>query len=266
MNFLTQVNAQSDAERAEWGRQQTTSARIPTVSERLADSSNYGTMARFGAVAALGYWLTGRFTKNRIWRVFGAALAGLALFAGSSGCVPGNGAPRARIDRPGLFQLYQDGLAQKPATATETTTQAAATVPPGVPVTAHPDGSITWTTAAPLSVVTTRTESAATGPAAFEPPAPATPTEEAAGLASLWMRLGLVAGIAAGVFGLVKGWDFVAWGGGAIAAGCVAGMALASVPPWLWLVFGVGAAACIIGPVIWHTKLKPKVASSPAPA
>jgi MFS family permease len=78
------------------------------------------------------------------------------------------------------------------------------------------------------------------------------------------MRLGLVAGIAAGVFGLVKGWDFVAWGGGAIAAGCVAGMALASVPPWLWAVFGVGAAACVIGPVIWHTKLKPRAVPSPA--
>jgi hypothetical protein len=59
---------------------------------------------------------------------------------------------------------------------------------------------------------------------------------------------------------LVRGWDFIAYGGGAIAAGCFTGMALASVPAWLWAVFGVGATACIIGPVIWHTKLKPTAA------
>jgi hypothetical protein len=67
-----------------------------------------------------------------------APFLGLCFLVISSGCVHGNRAPRARIDRPGLFQLYQAGLAQKPATATETTTQAAATVPPGVPVTAAP--------------------------------------------------------------------------------------------------------------------------------
>ncbi len=168
--------------------------------------------------------------------------------------------PPAATVKAGGSSVAQDGAAASPGSASTTTTTTAATIPPGVTVTAHPDGSLTWTTAAPLSVVTTHTAETATGPAAFPLPAPPTPTEEAAGRASLWMRLGLVAGIAAAAFGLIRGWDLVAYGGGAIAAGCVAGMALASIPPWLWAVFGIGAAACVIGPVIWHTRLKAKPA------
>lgn len=171
--------------------------------------------------------------------------------------------PQASVQAGGV-SVDQEGAAASPATASTATTTTAATIPPGVQVTAHPDGSLTWTTAAPLSVVTTHTAETATGPAAFTPPAPPTPTEEAAGRASLWMRLGLVVGIAAGVFGLVKDWDFVAYGGGAIAAACVAGMALASIPPWLWAVFGIGAASCVVGPVIWHTKLKARAPPSPS--
>ncbi len=181
------------------------------------------------------------------------------------GCAPGR-APRARIDRPGLYQLYQDGLAQTPATTTDKTSSAAATIPPGVPVTAHPDGSITWTTAAPLSVVTTRSESTATGPASFAPPAPPSPADEAEGKARLWLWLGIVAGGAAGVFGLVRGWDMVATGGGAVAAACVAALALQRVPSWLWAILGAGLAAALVGPWIWHRRIKPREGAPPSPA
>gem|GEM_PF-2670015 len=189
----------------------------------------------------------------------------LAAFTGCNTLRPAAKSPETTATAGGV-SLSQSGDAAQPAHASETTTTTATVIPPGVPVTWHADGSVTFTPAAPLNLVTTRTEANATGPAAFTPPAPPTPTEEAAGRASLWMRLGLVGGIALGVFGIVRGWDFVGYGGGAIAAGCVAGLALASVPPWLWLVFGGAAAACVLGPIIWHWKLKPRPPTTPATA
>lgn len=202
----------------------------------------------------------------RFASILGALCLLAPLFPGCNTARKAASRPPSATATAGGTSISQDGAAAAPASANKTTTQTAATIPPGVAVTAHADGSLTWTTAAPLSVVTTRTAESVTGPAAFTPPAPPTPTEEAAGRASLWMRLGLVAGIALGVFGLVRGWDFVAYGGGAIAAGCVAGMALASIPGWLWAFFGVGAAACAIGPLIWHWKLKPRLPPKPVAA
>lgn len=188
-----------------------------------------------------------------------AVLLLVLLVACLAGCQTGRrdraAAPRATA-QAGAVAIQQTGDAARPATAAEASTRTETTIPPGVDVTAHPDGRITWRNAAPLALVSTHTAATATGPAAFQPPAPPTPAEEAAGRAALWMRLGLVAGVAAAVFGLVRGWDFVAYGGGAIAAACVVGLSLAAVPAWLWAVFGLGAAACVLGPVLWHTRLK----------
>lgn len=196
----------------------------------------------------------------------------LTLLFGASLALSACQSVRALASRPpsatataGGTSISQDGAAATPAKASETTTQTAATIPPGVRVTASPDGSLSWVTAAPLSVVTTRTESAATGPAAFTPPAPPTPTEEANGRAAFLMRLGLVAGLAAGAFGLLRGWDVLGWGGVAIAAGCFLGLALQAVPGWLLVIFGGGAAACVLGPLVWHWKLKPRPPLTPAP-
>jgi hypothetical protein len=195
--------------------------------------------------------------KTRAFVVLAACC--LTAFTGCNTIRPAAKSPETTATAGGV-SLSQSGDAAQPAHASETTTTTATVIPPGVPVTWHADGSVTFTPAAPLNLTTTRSEASATGPAAFTPP---TPTEEAAGRASLWMRLGLVAGIALGVFGIVRGWDLVGYGGGAIAAGCVAGLALASVPPWLWAVFGVGAAACIIGPALWHTRLKKETTPTP---
>lgn len=190
-----------------------------------------------------------------------------ALLAGCAGWRSGRPDTPPRVAAAvGGLPFEQTGAAAVPATAASTTTTTAATIPPGVAVTAAPDGSLTWTTAAPLAVVTTIRADTATGPAAFTPPAPPTPSDAAAGRASLLMRLGLVVGVALGVFGLVRGWDFVACGGGALAAGCVVGLSLAAIPAWLWVVFGIAAAACVLGPVLWHWKLKPTATAAPSPS
>ena len=166
--------------------------------------------------------------------------------------------------RAGAAQVAQAGSAAEPATANERTTRTETVIPPGVDVTAHPDGRVTWRNAEPIALVSTFTDSTATGPRSHTPPAPPTPSDHAAGRASLLMRLGLVVGAALAVFGLVRGWDFVAWGGGAVAAACVLGLALASIPPWLWIVLGIGGAACVLGPVAW-LKLRPRAAPPPSP-
>jgi hypothetical protein len=171
--------------------------------------------------------------------------------------------PRAQASA-GSVGVSQTGDAATPATATENVTRTETTIPPGSLVTVHPDGSVTWTNAAPVALVSTHSQASATGPAAFTPPAPPTPAEEARGRVTLWLWLGLVAGAASGAFGLVRGWDVLAVGGGVIAAACVLGLALAACPPWLLFVLGLGVAACVIGPVLWHTKLKPRAPAAPA--
>lgn len=195
-----------------------------------------------------------------------ALLVLLALAALLTGC-----ASRPQPTSPGLS--YADGFgglldlsgdAESPAQVNTTGAASGFTIPAGTPVTVTPAGEVSFTAAAPIRVYSLSRSAAVTGPSAFAPPAPPTPTDEAAGRASLFMRLGLVAGVAAAAFGLVRGWDWVAYGGGAIAIACVVGLSLAAVPPWLWTLFGIGAAACVIGPTIWHTKIKPKAFAAQA--
>lgn len=108
----------------------------------------------------------------------------------------------------------------------------------------------------------TRTERAE-APRAYQPRAPPTPSDLADGRATLLYRVGLAVGLALGVFGLVRGWDLVMYGGGAIAAACAAGLFVARHPT-LFAVIGLGAALAVVGPIIWHAKLKRL--PTPAPA
>ncbi len=104
-----------------------------------------------------------------------------------------------------------------------------------------------------------RTETAIQGPVAFDPPKQPTVKELSEAKSDYWtalgLKLGLAIGVAAGLFGLVRGWDLVMYGGGCVAAACAFGI-FVEKHPILLAVIGLGAAAAVIGPIIYHTKLK----------
>lgn len=62
-------------------------------------------------------------------------------------------------------------------------------------------------------------------------------------------------GLAVGLFGLVRGWDFVMYGGGAVAGACAFALFI-QAHPLVFVVIGIGVALKIVGPLLWHTKLK----------
>ncbi len=109
------------------------------------------------------------------------------------------------------------------------------------------------------SVAVNRTESTVQGPVAFQPDRGPTVGEEAQAKADFWtmlgLRVGTALGIAVAIFGLVRGWDFVMYGGGAVAGACMFGLFIQKHPLLLMLI-GLGVAAAVVGPIIYHTKVK----------
>lgn len=125
-------------------------------------------------------------------------------------------------------------------------------------------GVMTLVMAKASEMALNRTETAIQGPVAFKPDAPPTPSQVAEGQMTIWYRLGLTVGIAAALFGLVRGWNYVMYGGAAVSAACLFGLFVQN-NPILLLVIGLGIAAAIFGPIIWHTKLKKLEPPSPPP-
>jgi len=125
----------------------------------------------------------------------------------------------------------------------------------GVPSTLSVPPSLAVTLPAPAVLSVETVSERVSGPQSFAPPSPPSPVELAAGKAAWLYRVGLLLGIAAGVFGLVRGWDFVMYGGGAVAAACGFAM-FAEAHPVVLVVIGIGAALAVVGPVLWHWKLK----------
>ena len=104
-----------------------------------------------------------------------------------------------------------------------------------------------------------RTETKVEGPKSFQPDkAPTIKDElEAKADASLkvWFGVGSAIGIALAVFGLVRGWDFVMYGGAAVSAACLYGL-FVQKHPLITGVVGIGIALAVFGPMMWHFKLK----------
>jgi hypothetical protein len=68
-------------------------------------------------------------------------------------------------------------------------------------------------------------------------------------------RIALIVGIAAAIFGLVRNWDLVMWGGAAMAGAAACGL-FVQRHPVLFAVIGGGLALGIAGVLIWHLRLK----------
>lgn len=121
--------------------------------------------------------------------------------------------------------------------------------------------TVTLTVSKATSLALNRTETKVEGPKSFTPDKAPTIAEEKAAESDFWTMLGLRAGIAIGaalgIFGLVRSWDMVMYGGIAISGACLFGL-FVQKHPVLLAVIGLGVAACVIGPIIWHTKLKNK--------
>lgn len=172
--------------------------------------------------------------------------------------------PPAAAVHAGSTGLQQTGAALVPAKAETITTRATIPLPAGTEFRVVPvmpaDSALAFTLPSSVPIEVETTAERVTGPQAFTPPAPPTPAQEAAGRASLLYKLGLGAGIALAVFGLVRGWDFVMYGGASIAAGCAFGL-FVEQHPLLFAVLGAGLLAVVGGPLIWKFKLQKLSAS-----
>jgi len=117
--------------------------------------------------------------------------------------------------------------------------------------------TITLTKASELAV--NRQETAIAGPVAFTPDKAPTVMEESQAKSDFWttlgLRIGIAVGTAAAIFGLVRGWDMVMYGGAAVACASLFGI-FVQKHPTLLLIIGLGLALVVVGPIIWHTKLK----------
>ncbi|MFA6287744.1 MAG: hypothetical protein WC661_10215 [Opitutaceae bacterium] len=173
----------------------------------------------------------------------------LILVGMLSGCQSG----RARA---GSTSVKQTGPAQTPARAEAKDAAATFTAPAGSKVEFNEKlGTYTVTLSGPAVIAMTAHTETATAPQAFTPPPPPTPSDQANGRAMWFYRIALFGGLAAGLFGLVRGWDFVMYGGGAIAAAALIGLFIASNPV-LFAIIGGGVALAGAGVAIWHFKLK----------
>ncbi len=173
-----------------------------------------------------------------------------------AGC---NSSPVAAV-RAGAASIRQHGTAAKPGTAETLTTRSTLPLPPGTKIetsNAQPQ-AIGITLPAPSVLTVETVTERATGPQSLTPPAPPSPSEVSAGRAKLWLTLALAVGAGALLFGLVKGWDFVAIGGGCLAAGSMVGLVLNAVPAWLWAVLAAGVAIGGTGWAVWKFKIEGK--------
>lgn len=120
-------------------------------------------------------------------------------------------------------------------------------------------GTVRLTLSKASQMAVNRTETAIEGPRSFVPDKAPTVGEEKKAQSDFWVNLGMKAGLAIGValaiFGLVRGWDMIMYGGGAVAGACAFGI-FVEKHPILLTIIGLGVAVSVVGPYLWHTKLK----------
>lgn len=183
----------------------------------------------------------------------------LALNLGACSLMPTKLAkpPAATIMLPSGAAVTQSGDAQKPASVSTATTTTTLPLPSGTEFVFDQKlpGVVTLRLSHDSALTTETKTEKAEAPQAFTPPLPPSPTEQGQARVHMYFWVALVAGVAAAIFGLVRGWDMVMYGGGAVAAAC--GFAIfAQSHPVLIGIIGAGAALAVAGPALWHLKLK----------
>lgn len=153
-------------------------------------------------------------------------------------------------------EVKQAGDVAQPAQVTTSTTKTELPIPAGakvsieipVPVEGKP-------TPPPVVLSSVTTTEHVVAPTSFQPPAPPTPAQLADGQMKVWFWIGLIVGGAAALFGLVRGWNMVMYGGLCVAGACAFGIFVQN-SPWLLAVIGLGVALKIAGPTLYHTVVK----------
>ncbi len=157
-------------------------------------------------------------------------------------------------------EVKMNGDAPVPAKVNTSQTNGIMSVPVGsVVVFDEKLGTATLTLSKDTQIAVNRKETAVHGPVAFTPDKAPTISEELNAKSDakmkIWYGIGMAVGVALAIFGLVRQWDLVMYGGVAIAGAC-AFCLFVQTHPVLFAVIGLGVAAAVIGPIIWHTKLK----------
>lgn len=127
-------------------------------------------------------------------------------------------------------------------------------------------GEMTMVLSKASEIAVNRTETAVKGPVAFTPDKGPTVGEEMEAKSSFWtvmvLRSALLIGGCAAVFGLVKDWPIVMWGGVSMATASLFGL-FVNRHPVLMMIIGGAAAAIAVATFVWHTRLK-KLEPQPA--
>lgn len=170
--------------------------------------------------------------------------------------------PVARLITPSGVTVSQEGDAKTPAKVETNTATRTVPLPAGTSIIFDEKlGTVTLQLSKDSTLRTETRIERAEAPQAFTPPAPPSPVEETAAKVHGWFWVGLVIGVAGALFGLVRHWDFVMYGGIAIAGGCAFAL-FVQAHPLVFVLIGLGVALKVVGPLVWHTKLK---SDSPLP-
>lgn len=177
-----------------------------------------------------------------------------------SGCTTSSFWRRAKaVVRTPSSQITQSGDVAVPTQVHTTTTKTEVPIPAGSRITVETPAPTAATVSLPSPVLSQSvTTESITGPSSFTPPVGPTPSEQSAGTVKLYSWFGVIIGAMAAIFGLVRGWNMVMYGGIAIAGACLLAIFVQAYP-WLFAIIGLGAGIAYAGPYIWHTKLKPTV-------
>ncbi len=180
-------------------------------------------------------------------------VCGLVVLAMLSGCVKTRSKGSIKSDQ---VELSSTGDVKEAAQGSQKKSETTIPLPAKSTVESKPDGTVTVTLSKPSEM---RSATSDTSISTAVPPPPPSPDDEAHAKATFWTTLGLRAAVALGcvglIFGLVKDWDLVAIGGGSVAGAGLFGL-FVQRHPVLFIFIGLGVTLAVVGPWLWHTKLK----------
>ncbi len=165
-------------------------------------------------------------------------------------------------------EVKLDGDSPNPAKVNTSSTASIMPVPEGSTFVFNEKlGTMVLTVSKATQIALNRKETAVQGPVAFTPDKAPTIGDEKKAEADKWVTLGLYAAVfiggASAIFGLVKDWNLVMYGGIATLAGGLFGL-FVERHPLLLLLIGFGIALKFAGPIIWHTTVKPLINAEPS--